>query len=143
MAAEQVGYLDPGFFVYSDETDFCKRLHDAGWRILFVPGARAVHHDQLSTDTRAARRRIVEFHRNRDRYMAKHHGPPRALRGSCPGGLVLRGAGGGRGGRARPRSPPLRAARAPGAVAGARRGDPRGRRRIQQCSIDPTSLSGQ
>ena len=26
------------FFVYSDETDFCRRLHDAGWRILFVPG---------------------------------------------------------------------------------------------------------
>ena len=24
-------YLDPDFFVYSDETDFCKRLHDAGW----------------------------------------------------------------------------------------------------------------
>ena len=74
-AAEQVGYLDPDFFVYSDETDFCKRLHDAGWRILFVPGARAVHHDQLSTDIGAGRRRIVEFHRNRDRYMAKHHGP--------------------------------------------------------------------
>ena len=28
-AAEQVGYLDPAFFVYSDETDFCKRLRDA------------------------------------------------------------------------------------------------------------------
>ena len=39
-AAEQVGYLDPAFFVYSDETDFCKRLHDAGWRILHVPGRR-------------------------------------------------------------------------------------------------------
>ena len=25
------------FFVYSDETDFCKRLGDAGWRILYVP----------------------------------------------------------------------------------------------------------
>ena len=47
---EQVGWLDGDFFVYSDETDFCKRLHDAGWRILFVPGARAVHHDQLGTD---------------------------------------------------------------------------------------------
>jgi N-acetylglucosaminyl-diphospho-decaprenol L-rhamnosyltransferase len=74
-AAEQVGYLDPAFFVYSDETDFCKRLHDAGWSVLLVPAARAVHHDQLSNDREAARRRIVEFHRNRDRYMAKHHGP--------------------------------------------------------------------
>jgi GT2 family glycosyltransferase len=71
-AAEQVGWLDGDFFVYSDETDFCKRLRDAGWRILFVPGARAVHHDQLGTDSEAMTRRIVEFHRNRDRYFRKH-----------------------------------------------------------------------
>jgi hypothetical protein len=41
--------------------------------VLYVPRARAVHHDQLTTDPRGARRRIVEFHRNRDRYMRKHH----------------------------------------------------------------------
>jgi N-acetylglucosaminyl-diphospho-decaprenol L-rhamnosyltransferase len=83
-AAEQVGWLDPAFFVYSDETDFCKRLHDAGWRILFVPQARAVHHDQLSTDAAAMRRRIVEFHRNRDLYFRKHRMPvTRALWRIC------------------------------------------------------------
>src|SRR3954467_12890430 len=36
QAAEEVGYLDPQFFVYSDETDFQKRLRDAGWRVLLV-----------------------------------------------------------------------------------------------------------
>jgi len=72
-AAAEVGYLDPDFFVYSDETDFCKRLRDAGWRVLHVPAARAVHHDQLSSDSLSARRRIVEFHRGRDRYLRKHH----------------------------------------------------------------------
>ena len=71
-AAEQVGWLDTDFFVYSDETDFCKRLHDAGWRILFVPSGLAVHHDQLTTDEGAMRRRIVEFHRGRDLYFRKH-----------------------------------------------------------------------
>jgi N-acetylglucosaminyl-diphospho-decaprenol L-rhamnosyltransferase len=74
-AAQRVGWLDPEFFVYSDETDFCKRLHDAGWRVLFVPRARAVHHDQLTTDTAAMRRRIVEFHRNRELYFRKHGMP--------------------------------------------------------------------
>jgi GT2 family glycosyltransferase len=74
-AAEQVDWLDGDFFVYSDETDFCRRLHDAGWRILFVPAARAVHHDQLSTDPAAMERRIVEFHRGRDRYFRKHGMP--------------------------------------------------------------------
>ncbi|HEU0018838.1 MAG TPA: glycosyltransferase [Thermoleophilaceae bacterium] len=78
-SAVAVGYLDPDFFVYSDETDFCKRLHDAGWTILYVPAAHAVHHDQLTTDLRRARRRIVEFHRNRDLYMRKHHSTPARL----------------------------------------------------------------
>ncbi|MGE5635786.1 MAG: glycosyltransferase family 2 protein [Nocardioidaceae bacterium] len=78
-AAEAVGFLDPAFFVYSDETDFCRRLRDAGWRVLYVPSARAVHHDQLSTDPVAVRRRIVEFHRGRDLYMRKHHSAPERL----------------------------------------------------------------
>ena len=77
-AAEQVGWFDPEYFVYSDETDFCKRLGDAGWRILFVPAARAIHHDQMAQDARGAERRIVEYHRGRDRYLRKHLGDAKA-----------------------------------------------------------------
>lgn len=75
-AAADVRWLDPAFFLYSDETDFCKRLHDVGWRILWVPAARAIHHDQLASD--GDERRIVEFQRGRDRYMRKHHSPAAA-----------------------------------------------------------------
>jgi GT2 family glycosyltransferase len=71
-AAEQIGWFDPAFFVYSDEVDFCKRLSDAGWRTLYVPSAGAIHHEQLSTGA-VPERRIVELSRNRDRYMRKHH----------------------------------------------------------------------
>jgi N-acetylglucosaminyl-diphospho-decaprenol L-rhamnosyltransferase len=78
-AAAQIGYLDPDFFVYYDECDFCRRLADAGWRTLFVPKARAVHHDQLATDLAAGLPRIVEFHRNRDLYMRKHDSAAAAL----------------------------------------------------------------
>ncbi len=73
-AAEAVGFLDPDFFIYSDETDFCRRLADAGWRTRFVPSARAVHHDQMASDEAGAERRTVEFHRNRDLYLRKHKG---------------------------------------------------------------------
>ena len=73
-AAAQIDYLDPAFFVYSDEVDFAKRLREAGWRSLYVPGAVAVHHEQLSTDT-VSEPRIVELARNRDLYMRKHHSP--------------------------------------------------------------------
>jgi N-acetylglucosaminyl-diphospho-decaprenol L-rhamnosyltransferase len=71
-AAEEIGFFDEDFFVYSDEVDFCKRLALAGWHTLYVPGARAVHHEQLSTGNVPARR-IVEFSRNRNRYLRKHH----------------------------------------------------------------------
>jgi N-acetylglucosaminyl-diphospho-decaprenol L-rhamnosyltransferase len=76
-AAAQVDYLDPDFFVYSDEVDFARRLRDDGWRSLYVPQARAIHHEQLSTGA-AAERRIVEMARNRDLYMRKHHSPTAA-----------------------------------------------------------------
>jgi N-acetylglucosaminyl-diphospho-decaprenol L-rhamnosyltransferase len=77
-AAEEVGYLDGEFFVYSDEVDFARRLRDRGWRSLYVPGAVAVHHEQLATGAQAERR-IVELARGRDLYMRKHHSPAAAL----------------------------------------------------------------
>ena len=71
-AGRQIGWLDPQFFVYSDEVDFCKRLSDEGWQTLYVPSAQAIHHEQLSTGA-LPEKRIVELSRNRDRYMRKHH----------------------------------------------------------------------
>jgi N-acetylglucosaminyl-diphospho-decaprenol L-rhamnosyltransferase len=38
-AAAAVGWLEPS------ETEFCRRLRRAGWRVLYVPDARAVAHD--------------------------------------------------------------------------------------------------
>ncbi len=77
-AAAQVGYLDPDFFVYSDEVDFARRLRDAGWTSIYVPGAAAIHHEQLATAA-VPQRRIIEMARNRDLYMRKHHSPGAAL----------------------------------------------------------------
>ena len=71
-AFEQVGAMDPQFFVYSDEVDWQRRARDSGWSVLYVPDAVIVHREQLSHGA-GARRRIVEFARNRDRYMRKHH----------------------------------------------------------------------
>jgi N-acetylglucosaminyl-diphospho-decaprenol L-rhamnosyltransferase len=103
-AAEQVGYLDPDFFVYSDEVDFARRLRDFSWYSIYVPSAVAIHHEQLSTDV-VPERRIVELARNRDLYMRKHHSPAaaRAVRWltawtyalRAVGALVLPGRGGG------------------------------------------------
>ncbi|MBO9532774.1 MAG: glycosyltransferase family 2 protein [Solirubrobacteraceae bacterium] len=73
QAALGVDTFDPEFFVYSDEVDFERRLRDAGHEVLWAPDAVVVHHEQLSTDLERSQRRIVEFHRGRDRYLRKHH----------------------------------------------------------------------
>ena len=75
-AARAIGFFDRDFFVYSDEVDFAKRLRDSGHTMLWTPNATVVHHEQLSTDLARAERRIVEFHRGRDRYLRKHHSAP-------------------------------------------------------------------
>ena len=54
-----MGYLDTDFFVYSEEVDFQKRMHDAGWRILHVPRAardppRAARHRPLAGGRRGS-----------------------------------------------------------------------------------------
>jgi N-acetylglucosaminyl-diphospho-decaprenol L-rhamnosyltransferase len=72
-AAEAVGFMDTGYFVYGEEVDFQKRLADAGWHALYVPAAVVIHHEQLSTGT-VPLARIVENARGRDRYMRGHHG---------------------------------------------------------------------
>ena len=127
-AAAEVGYFDPAFFVYSDEVDFCRRLADAGWHTLYVPSSRAVHHEQLSTGT-VPTRRIVEFSRNRDRYMRKHHS---ALSAALVRYLTAYTYGLARGGRARAagaRSEALRQARHGDAASrAAAKGSPRPRR---------------
>ncbi len=78
-AAEKIGWMDPQFYIYYDECDFCRRLADVGWHTLYVPSAEAVHHNQLSTDLSSGLPRITEFHRNRDLYMRKHHCRPAAF----------------------------------------------------------------
>jgi GT2 family glycosyltransferase len=93
-AAAEVDYLNPDFFVYSDEVDFARRLRDAGWRSVYVPSAVAVHHEQLSTGT-VPERRIVEMARNRDLYIRKHHssGAARAVRWLTAWSYALRALG--------------------------------------------------
>lgn len=42
-AWEQVGPFDERFFMYLEETDWQRRLHDAGWQVALVPQARVLH----------------------------------------------------------------------------------------------------
>ena len=74
QASATIGHLDPEYFVFGDEVDLQRRLRDAGWHTLFVPAAICVRHEHPVAGE-DARRRVVELHRNQDRYLVAHHGP--------------------------------------------------------------------
>ncbi len=41
---QQVGLLDEGYFMYSEEVDWCTRIRRAGWQIYWTPQARIIHY---------------------------------------------------------------------------------------------------
>jgi len=43
-AIEQVGAMDPIYYVFGDDPDWCYRFRKAGWKIMFTPGPRIIHY---------------------------------------------------------------------------------------------------
>lgn len=75
---EDAGPFDEGFFMYSEELDLCRRLKQAGWRILYVPEARVIHYEGRSSEQVVAARHIY-FNTSKVRYYGKYWGPAWAL----------------------------------------------------------------
>jgi N-acetylglucosaminyl-diphospho-decaprenol L-rhamnosyltransferase len=73
-AYEQVGALDEGFFMYSEELDWCRRIKEAGWEIVYFPEAKVVHHEGKSSE-QVVPARHIHFQSSKVRYFKKHHGP--------------------------------------------------------------------
>lgn len=44
-ALESAGYFDERYFIYSEETDLCRRVKGAGWEIRHLPQMTIIHHD--------------------------------------------------------------------------------------------------
>lgn len=72
-AWEEVGGFDEGFFLYSEETDWQRRMHNAGWRIAFTPDAGAVH-VAGGSGAKDKVRINRHFFASLDYYVRKHHG---------------------------------------------------------------------
>jgi GT2 family glycosyltransferase len=70
---EQIGGLDEGYVMYSEEVDWCRRAKDAGWRVVFVGTALVIHHGGKSSEQVMAHRHIY-FQQSKLRYFRKHHG---------------------------------------------------------------------
>jgi len=75
-AIDEVGPLDEDFFLFSEETDWCYRFREAGWSVVFYPGAECVHVRGASHGGRLYRENL----RGHLRFLAKHRGERAAER---------------------------------------------------------------
>jgi GT2 family glycosyltransferase len=73
-AMEEVGPLDEGFFMYSEELDWCRRAQERGWVIVYLPTAKVIHHGGQSSEQVKSFQHI-QFQRSKIRYFRKHHDP--------------------------------------------------------------------
>ena len=69
---DQIGYLDEQFFAYQEDTDYCARARDAGWKVYYYPGATIVHYGGRGGSRVEPYRSIIEWHRSYYRYYRKH-----------------------------------------------------------------------
>lgn len=45
---KEIGLLDENFYLWFEEVDFCKRIKDGGWKIIYYPEAKVLHHGSQS-----------------------------------------------------------------------------------------------
>jgi len=80
----EVGLLDEGFFLYCEDVDWCRRMHERGWMVWYLGDVRMVHLGGHSTkgagaNSEAVLRANVEASRSVMRYFEKHGSRTEAL----------------------------------------------------------------
>jgi N-acetylglucosaminyl-diphospho-decaprenol L-rhamnosyltransferase len=69
-AVDEVGGLDERFFLFNEETDWCYRFRQAGWKVVFTPEAEVVHVGAAAHGGRMLREQV----RGQLLFLAKHRG---------------------------------------------------------------------
>jgi GT2 family glycosyltransferase len=70
-ALNDVGLMDDGYFMHCEDLDWCMRFRQRGWKIMFVPAAKVVHHRGACSKARPI---SVEWHKHKGmmRFYRKH-----------------------------------------------------------------------
>lgn len=70
-AISQVGLLDENFFMYGEDIDWCFRIKDAGWKIIYHPYVNIIHYKGASSRKKPFKI-VYEFHRAMYLFHKKH-----------------------------------------------------------------------
>ena len=88
---DQIGLLDERFFMYCEDVDIAYRAKQAGWKVMYFPGATVVHLRARSSDQNPVPM-IIAFHRSMYAFFRKHYAAQSSIltRAVVPLGLILR-----------------------------------------------------
>ena len=87
----QVGAFDEGYFLFVEDMDWCRRIRQAGWAVVYLPDAVVTHHIGVSRGAVPAW--VVRArHRGMLRYVRKHFGAPWPVRAGVAVALTARAA---------------------------------------------------
>lgn len=69
---EQIGYLDEGYYIWFEEVDYCQRVHQAGFEVVYFPETKIIHYDGASFKQIWNFKQQLIFQESRLRYIKKH-----------------------------------------------------------------------
>jgi GT2 family glycosyltransferase len=65
------GYFDADFFLYREDADLAWRLHNLGWRCLYVPSAVAYHRRRSLPERRRQMTALANMHSVKNRFLLR------------------------------------------------------------------------
>ena len=71
----RVGYFDPGYFFYYEDTDLLTKIRKAGYELRIAPGVTTIHRHATSSRNVDRGRRLVWITNGFCRYIWKHNPP--------------------------------------------------------------------
>ena len=69
---EKIGYFDEIFTIYQEDSDFCLRTLNNGWRVFYFPKSKVMHIGGHGGSSSYPYRMILEWHRSYIRFYFKH-----------------------------------------------------------------------
>lgn len=70
---DQVGGFNESYWLYTEETEWCYRMWQAGWEVLFLPEARVVHRARAASNQQGDRS-FLQYYRSRFQFVREYRG---------------------------------------------------------------------